>query len=85
MNSEDFIREELEVIRSYIERGTILPERSLTEDDMPVYSRLIQADYNIAANLLNIRLAGRDTAILDKEFNQLRVQCGIKFYRGNFE
>ena len=85
MKNEDLIKLEFERLRTYVSRGEILShiEGDLVISDIysTLFEKAVQADYNIAAYISQIRLAGKGTASLEQEFNQLRDQCCILFPR----
>ena len=90
MKTEDLIKLEFGRLQAYIARHdfsrlarNICLYNPLVEQDLytSLHDKALQADYNIAAYLNQMRLSGTDVSALEQKFNQLRDECSIRFPR----
>lgn len=87
MKTEDLIKLEFGRLQAYIARHDFSRlarnYNPLVEQDLytSLRGKAVQADYNIAAYLNQMRLSGTDVSALEQKFNQLRDECDISFPR----
>ncbi|MDO8508425.1 MAG: hypothetical protein Q7S27_01950 [Nanoarchaeota archaeon] len=87
MNNENLVELEFGRLQAYIRREDMLSVvrsiGALAEQDIYtcLYEKAIQADYNIAAYISQMKISGNSATTLEERFDQLRSNCNINFPR----